>query len=114
MEALGAADKVFELMDRESEMIFQEETLGEPSNEAPPLRFKDVKFHYPIRPNHQVLKLFNLDLPKQSVTALVGLSGAGKSSVAKLATRLYDIQSGSVEVAGINVRSNNVFYTKRT
>ena len=104
MEALGAADKVFELMDRKSQMKFEEKTRGKPSLDAPPLRFKDVQFHYPIRPDQQVLKLFNLELPQQSVTALVGLSGAGKSSVAKLATRLYDIQSVSVDVVGINIK----------
>ena len=46
----------------------------------------------------------NLSLPQGSFTALVGPSGGGKSTVAKLIARFWDVSSGSVEIGGVNVR----------
>jgi len=105
METLGAAQKIFELMSKESNMEFLQKSKSDPNEAVAPLSFSDVSFSYPSRPQIKVLKLFNLELPRESVTALVGLSGAGKSSVVNLATRLYDAEGGSVKVAGIDVKN---------
>lgn len=52
--------------------------------------FKDVNFSYPTRPNHAILKNFNLHIPAGKTVAIVGTSGNGKSTVAVLLER-YDL-----------------------
>lgn len=52
--------------------------------------FKDVNFSYPTRPNHVILKNFNLHIPAGKTVAIVGTSGNGKSTVAVLLER-YDL-----------------------
>ncbi|KAJ2430872.1 hypothetical protein GGF41_000792, partial [Coemansia sp. RSA 2531] len=60
------------------------------------VRFMDVDFSYPSRPDTQVLQHFNLDIPAGKVTALCGLSGSGKSTVAALLERFYDPTAGEI------------------
>lgn len=70
------------------------------------IRFRDVRFAYP---NAQagvlpVLERFDLTIPAGSSLAIVGRNGAGKTTLAKLLCRLYDPQSGSIEVDGVDIR----------
>lgn len=76
---------------------------GLPAHE---IRFNDVTFAYPnASPGAKpVLQNFNLTIPAGSSMAIVGRNGAGKTTLAKLLCRLYDPQSGSIEVDGINIR----------
>jgi ATP-binding cassette, subfamily B, bacterial len=67
------------------------------------LRFRDVTFAYPGGP--PVLEHFDLLIPAGSSMAIVGQNGAGKTTLAKLLCRLYDPQSGAVEVDGVDVRT---------
>ncbi len=73
---------------------------GLPSRE---IRFHDVTFAYPG--GATVLDRFNLAIPAGSSLAIVGQNGAGKTTLAKLLCRLYDPQSGSIEVDGIDIRT---------
>ncbi|MFT4087613.1 MAG: ATP-binding cassette domain-containing protein [Gordonia sp. (in: high G+C Gram-positive bacteria)] len=66
------------------------------------LRFENVSFGY--LPGRTVLDDFTLDLPAGGTTAVVGPSGAGKSTVAALAARLWDPESGSVTLDGVDLR----------
>jgi ABC-type multidrug transport system fused ATPase/permease subunit len=59
------------------------------------VEFKNLSFSYPSRPDVQVLKNFTLTVPSGSVVALVGGSGSGKSTIASLLTRLYDVNYDS-------------------
>jgi ATP-binding cassette, subfamily B, bacterial len=70
------------------------------------IRFRDVSFQYPNAPADAkpVLHRFNLSVPAGSSLAIVGRNGAGKTTLAKLLCRLYDPQSGSIEVDGIDIR----------
>lgn len=52
----------------------------------------------------EVLHNFNLNIPDGSVTALVGASGSGKSTVARLVASLWDVQDGSIKIGGVNIR----------
>lgn len=72
------------------------------------LEFRDVSFAYPSRPDVQVLKSFSLTIPANKHTALVGLSGSGKSTVAALLQRLYDPNTGDVLLDGHSLRDVNV------
>ena len=66
------------------------------------IRFRDVSFAYPG--GAQVLDGFDLTIPAGSSLAIVGQNGAGKTTLAKLLCRLYDPQSGAIEIDGIDVR----------
>ncbi|KAL6764943.1 P-loop containing nucleoside triphosphate hydrolase protein [Haematococcus lacustris] len=65
-----------------------------------PLELRDVTFSYPVRPHVKVLEGLTLTLPRGSVTAVVGRSGAGKSTVAALLSRFYKPQEGAIYLAG--------------
>jgi ATP-binding cassette subfamily B protein len=66
------------------------------------IRFRDVTFAYPG--GAPVLDGFDLTIPAGSSLAIVGQNGAGKTTLAKLLCRLYDPQSGAIEVDGVNIR----------
>ncbi|CAM9661395.1 unnamed protein product [Ectocarpus sp. 12 AP-2014] len=65
------------------------------------LVFKDVHFSYPTRPHAPVLGGMTLEVEAGSSLAIVGASGCGKSTVLRLLTRLYDPQSGTIELDGV-------------
>ena len=65
---------------------------------------KDVHFSYTGEEKDEVLHGVNLNLPEGSFTALVGPSGGGKSTVAKLIARFWDVSSGSIEIGGVNIK----------
>lgn len=65
---------------------------------------EDVYFAYPLRPDAQVLNGFTLNLNRGTVTALVGSSGAGKSTVVQLLARFYEPVQGRITIAGEDVR----------
>ncbi len=69
------------------------------------VQFRDVRFAYPVRPDVSVLNGFSLSLAPGEVFALVGASGGGKSTVAALLTRFYDVSSGQITLDGVDVRN---------
>jgi ATP-binding cassette, subfamily B, bacterial len=70
---------------------------------APEIRFRDVTFTYPTG-SRPVLEAFDLTIPAGASLAIVGQNGAGKTTIAKLLCRLYDPDSGSIEIDGIDLR----------
>src|SRR6185369_8237506 len=76
---------------------------GKPARE---IRFRNVTFGYPG--GATVLNHFDLTIPAGSSLAIVGQNGAGKTTIAKLLCRLYDPQSGAIEVDGVDLRSFDV------
>jgi ATP-binding cassette subfamily B protein len=66
--------------------------------------FRDVTFAYPASPDRPVLNRLSLEIPAGSSLAIVGQNGAGKTTLAKLLCRLYDPQSGTIEVDGTDLR----------
>ncbi|XP_019887493.1 ATP-binding cassette sub-family B member 8, mitochondrial isoform X3 [Ooceraea biroi] len=74
--------------------------------------FEDVRFSYPTRPDHVILKNFNLHVPAGSTVAIVGTSGNGKSTVAALLERFYDVDEGSITIDGRDIRSLNSSYLR--
>ena len=69
---------------------------------APEIRLSDVSFSYPG--GAPVLEHFDLTIPAGSSLAIVGQNGAGKTTIAKLLCRLYDPQSGTIHIDGVNLR----------
>jgi ABC-type multidrug transport system fused ATPase/permease subunit len=74
-----------------------------PPDSAPEIRFRDVTFTYPTG-SRPVLEHFDLTIPAGASLAIVGQNGAGKTTLAKLLCRLYDPDSGSIEVDGTDLR----------
>lgn len=68
------------------------------------IRFRNVTFAYPAGGSAPVLEGFDLTIPAGSSLAIVGQNGAGKTTLAKLLCRLYDPQSGAIEIDGVDVR----------
>jgi ABC-type multidrug transport system fused ATPase/permease subunit len=103
MLAAGKAsgERVFEILDTAVEV--ENPSRPRPFPEPPlRVRFEQVGFQYPERP--EVLSDFNLELQPGKVTALVGHTGAGKSTVANLAMRTYDVTRGAVTLNGVDIR----------
>ncbi|XP_064105402.1 mitochondrial potassium channel ATP-binding subunit-like [Macrobrachium nipponense] len=69
------------------------------------IEFNNVTFAYPTRSDQVVLKNFSLRIPAGRVVALVGASGGGKSTVAQLIERFYDVNSGQISIDGVDIRS---------
>ena len=117
VQALGASTRVFELLDRESEIkldgtetpgaVAKTKGFGDDEKSAivygVSVTFTDVHFAYPSAPDRAVLRGLSLDVPAGSCVAIVGSSGAGKSTVGSLLMRYYEPKSGVVAVAGVPV-----------
>src|SRR6478736_7363622 len=104
LRAAGATERLMELLQMESPIV----TPATPQPLATPaagasVRFDDVTFRYPSRPQHPTLAHFNLAVAPGETVALVGPSGAGKSTVLQLILRFYDVESGAVRVDGERV-----------
>ncbi|KAA0024569.1 ABC transporter ATP-binding protein [Antrihabitans cavernicola] len=97
-------------LEKISGVLEEQPTVAEPSNPRPlgrargELRLDDAWFSYYDDASHPVLPSFTLDVPAGQVIALVGATGAGKSTLAKLLTRFYDPSGGSVTLDGIDLR----------
>ncbi|KAJ4295558.1 hypothetical protein N0V90_007571 [Kalmusia sp. IMI 367209] len=70
--------------------------------------FKNVSFTYPSRPDHPVLDNVSFHCEAGKLTAIVGLSGSGKSTIASLITRFYDPQSGTITLDDYDLKNLNV------
>lgn len=92
---------MYELIDRPITLIEAENAIDLPKGNGE-VRFNNVKFSY--NENHPILKDINLHFPAGKMTALVGASGSGKSTIINLIMRMYDPDTGSVEIDGIDIR----------
>ncbi len=97
----ASGERVFEVLDTPVEVDEHPQPKKLPE-EPIDVVFDAVRFGYPERP--PVLDDFSLILPANQVTALVGHTGAGKSTIANLAMRTYDTTGGSVRVNGTDIR----------
>ena len=70
------------------------------------INFKDVGFYY--NQDRTIIKNFELKIPKGKTVALVGQSGSGKTTIANLLTRFYDVTEGSIEIDGENIKNLNL------
>jgi ATP-binding cassette, subfamily B, bacterial len=98
--AVDAVLRLGDAMRRGGELpIGNQSAEGKPSYE---IRLRDVTFAYPA--GKPVLEHFDLTIPAGSSLAIVGQNGAGKTTIAKLLCRLYDPQSGAIEIDGVDLR----------
>jgi ABC-type multidrug transport system fused ATPase/permease subunit len=100
-DGLAAAERVYALIDAIPDVV-QKESVSVPAIEGK-IEFKDLTFSY--TENEIVLPNFNLMIASGETVALVGHTGAGKSSIAKLISRFYEFQSGELNIDGKDIRS---------
>ena len=103
---MAALDKIFELLDEEPSLSDRPGAVDLPTPLRGEIRFDDVSFGYRTEDAGFALALADVDLtiPPGQTVALVGATGAGKSTFAKLVARFYDPTSGAVTVDGVDLR----------
>ncbi|XP_061674538.1 antigen peptide transporter 2a [Syngnathoides biaculeatus] len=103
LNSVGASGKVFEVLDRQPQI----RTDGElaPDRLTGRVNFCHLNFAYPAHPDIAVLQDFTLELPAGQVTALIGVSGEGKSTCVSLLKRLYEPQGGQILLDGAELES---------
>ena len=103
--AAGATERLFELLAIDPEIRAPEHPLHLPVPPRGTVTFDDVTFHYPSRPDTAALGDFALNVAAGEKVALVGPSGAGKTTVFQLLLRFYDPQHGAVTIDGVDLRA---------
>eukprot|EP00548_Thalassiothrix_antarctica_P001279 CAMPEP_0194144044 /NCGR_PEP_ID=MMETSP0152-20130528/13131_1 /TAXON_ID=1049557 /ORGANISM="Thalassiothrix antarctica, Strain L6-D1" /LENGTH=669 /DNA_ID=CAMNT_0038843721 /DNA_START=20 /DNA_END=2029 /DNA_ORIENTATION=- len=112
LEGFGASGRVFYLLDcipsipttPKDDKSSSKKSVRKPDSIEGRLKFNNVSFAYPSRPQIDVLDGYTLSIPPGSTTALVGSSGSGKSTVVALLQRFYDVKSGSITVDDNDIR----------
>jgi ATP-binding cassette, subfamily B, bacterial len=102
--AAGATERLFDLLDEEPEIAAPAEPVPLPEPARGSVAFEGVRFHYPARPDAAALEGFDLAVRPGETVALVGPSGAGKTTVLQLLLRFYDPQAGRVLIDGTDLR----------
>ncbi len=102
--ASGGMGRIAELLHEDIEITAPTDPLPLPTPLRGEIRFQDVVFHYPQRPDTAALSHFDLHVRPGETVALVGPSGAGKSTVLSMLLRFHDPAAGSVLVDGVDVR----------
>ncbi len=102
--AAGATERLFELLDMTTDITVPANPVALPEPVAGQVTLDDVSFCYPSRPEQPALDGFSLDVAPGERLALVGPSGAGKTTVFQLLLRYYDPDSGTLALDGIDLR----------
>ncbi|WP_281310578.1 ABC transporter ATP-binding protein [Flavobacterium flavigenum] len=100
----AAADRVLEILEQENTIASKPKALEKTSFDHN-ISVQNINFKYE---NETVLKDFSLEIKKGQTVALVGQSGSGKSTIANLLTRFYDVNDGSISIDGANIKEINL------
>ncbi|MDI6046437.1 ABC transporter ATP-binding protein [Flavobacterium yafengii] len=101
---LAAAQRVFEVLEVKNEITDSENAIKKLTFEDS-IAIKNINFRYE---DENVLKDFSLQVKKGQTVALVGQSGSGKSTIANLLTRFYDVNEGTIAIDGIDIKDMNL------
>jgi subfamily B ATP-binding cassette protein MsbA len=97
---MAAAQRVFEVLEVENAITDKPNALVKETFDTE-ISIENINFKYE---EENVLKNFSLQVPKGKTVALVGQSGSGKSTIANLLTRFYDVQEGSIKIDDTNIK----------
>ena len=101
--AAGSAERLLDLIAVESEIKIPQHPISIKPEEPKVIDFKNVSFNYPSRPEDPALRNINLQIEQGKVVALVGPSGAGKTTLFELLQRFYDPQHGEITFKGATI-----------
>ena len=101
---LAAAERVFTLMEEENTITSKPNAIDKNTFETG-IFIENINFRYH---KDNVLKNFSLDVPKGKTVALVGQSGSGKSTIANLLTRFYDVNEGRITIDNVDIKDINL------
>ncbi|ESU26967.1 lipid A export ATP-binding/permease protein MsbA [Flavobacterium limnosediminis JC2902] len=101
---LAAAERVFEVLEVENTITSIPNAIEKTTFENT-ISIENINFRYE---DENVLKNFSLDVPKGKTVALVGQSGSGKSTIANLLTRFYDVQEGTIKIDDVDIKDMNL------
>ncbi len=123
---VGASERILEILEEESEFVLEEKLLVSSTNStgnfaekpaivAGNIVFKNVQFSYPTRTDVQVLKSINFEILAGQKIALVGHSGAGKSTIAQLLMKFYKLEAtnGQISIDNQNINDINTPYLRQ-
>lgn len=110
-QALAGAERVAELLEEAPDVVEVEDVRALPLPVLGDIRFEHVGFRY--SQGEVVLDDINLHIPAGTMTALVGPTGVGKSTLANLIPRFYDVVSGRILVDGVDVRELSLEHLRR-
>lgn len=96
--AMAATERIFEFLSLDDEENPSDKQIDDVKNE---ISFENVSFGY--SPNEKIIKNFSLNVKKGEKIAIVGETGAGKTTIIKLLMRFYDIDSGEIKIDGVNI-----------
>lgn len=102
--AAGATERLMDLINATDEVNDPAQPKALPRPVKGEIRFEDVTFHYPARPEQAALHGISLKVNPGETVALVGPSGAGKSTILQLLMRFYDPASGVIRIDGLDLR----------
>ena len=104
MRAAGATERLLELLHAEPAIIEATQPLTPAHPAKAAIRFEHVTFSYPVRPQTRALDDICLDIAPGESVALVGPSGAGKTSLFQLLLRYYEVSAGEIRINGQDIR----------
>ena len=96
--AMAASERIFEFLDYDDEKNPSDKEITEIKDR---ITFDNVSFSY--TPNEKIIKNLSLEVKKGEKIAIVGETGAGKTTIVKLLMRFYDIDSGSIKIDGVDI-----------
>ncbi len=110
--SLGATERVFEILDKDQELNLTN-SKEENNRFQGEIEFRKTSFAYPAREDIKVLDGINIHVQKGKKIALVGQSGSGKTTIAKLIMRLYDVNDGSITIDGKKINEYDVTHLRQ-
>ncbi|TLU67352.1 ABC transporter ATP-binding protein/permease [Thalassotalea litorea] len=102
--AAGATERLIEILQEENHILPPTEQIIDANDLQPIVAFEQVSFNYPSRPDQSAISSLSLTADTGKVLALVGPSGAGKTTIFELLQRFYDPQQGRVTLGDIDIR----------